>query len=159
MPSPWAPSPGPLTPAPVPGATPTPHLVARWTAPPRLSIAVRRGNPSPPLELFYHNPLTGSAPPVNLLLVVLSVDGLVLVLRPEQRCPSPYDPSEPLPLLLTLPHRVVPAPVRALARPCCRAPALALALVRPYYSPLPASPACSPRAGAPAYGRGLPPPP
>ena len=112
-------------------------------------------NPPPPPELFYHNPLIGSTPPVNLLLVVLSVDGLVPVLRPEQRCPSPYGPSEPLPLLLTLPHRVVPAPVRALARPCGRAPALALALVPRPTRRYPRRP----RAGAPAYGRGLPPPP
>nr|XP_020200332.2 extensin-like [Aegilops tauschii subsp. strangulata] len=154
------------------GPAPTP---SPWTSPPDYVVLTpaaldctapplhRRSPGQPPLpELFYQNPLAGSAPPVNLLLVVLSVDGLVPVLRLEQRCPSPYGPVSPSlssSLSLTASCPLPSAPVRALARPCGRAPALALALVRPSYSPLPASPACSPHAGAPAHGRGLPPPP
>nr|XP_020177223.1 proline-rich protein HaeIII subfamily 1-like [Aegilops tauschii subsp. strangulata] len=131
-------------------------------APPRRSLdcpasPLHRRSPGqpPPTGALLPQPPRRICAPVNLLLVVLSVDGLVPVLRPEQRCPSPYGPSEPLPLLLTLPHRVVPAPVRALARPCGRAPALALALVPRPTRRYPRRP----RAGAPAYGRGLPPPP
>nr|XP_040245763.1 vegetative cell wall protein gp1-like [Aegilops tauschii subsp. strangulata] len=65
--------PAPLAPALIPGATPTPHLVGRWTAPPRLSIAGRprtsppsasSSSPSAPSRLAAKLPCNGGENPI-----------------------------------------------------------------------------------------------
>nr|XP_020175407.1 SH3 domain-containing protein C23A1.17-like [Aegilops tauschii subsp. strangulata] len=122
--------PAPLTPALVPGATPTPHLVARWTAPPRLSIAGRprtsppsasSSSPSAPSRLAAKLPCNGGENPIPPASLSPPSRTSTVVLGHRQ----PRSPRASLPTAspavaaaaLSTPATPVPCPARRFAPP------------------------------------------